>query len=107
MAPHESISTTLSLTLPVFPAKTFVSGVYVAFSVAVPDAGGVVIVNVHEPAPADAGVRITGDGVHVSPRPSVTTTLPVGVALPDVGATLNDTVIGFPTRASLDGRASP
>ena len=85
------------------PLKAFQLGVNVAVSVAFPDAGSDAIVNVHEPAPADAAVRITGEGVHVSPTPSLTTTLPVGVALPDVCATLKDTVTGFPTSASLDG----
>ncbi len=70
-----------------------------------PPEGNVAIVSVHVPVPAVRGV---GDGVHASPRPpSVTRTVPVGTVAPDVGFTVTLTVIGFPTKATPDGRFWP
>lgn len=85
--PQDTICTTFSVTADEVLASSpfelaFESGVYAAVSVVLPDPT-CEIVNAHEPAPPAARAA-----EQVSLKPSVTVTLPVGVALPDAGLTV-------------------
>lgn len=88
--PQDTICTTFSVTADEVLARSpfklaFESGVYAAFSGVLPEPT-CEIVNAHEPAPPAARVV-----EQVSLKPSVTVTLPVGVALPDAGVTVKFT----------------
>jgi len=84
--PQDTICTTFSVTADEVLARSpfelaLESGVYAAFRGVLPEPTWE-IVNAHEPAPA---ARVAEQ---VSLKPSVTVTLPVGVALPDAGLTV-------------------
>lgn len=90
--PQETICTTFSVTAVEVLARSpfdvaVASGVYAAVSDVLPEPN-CEIVNAHEPAPAEVEVKVAEQ---VSLKPSVTVTLPVGVALPDAGLTVKVT----------------